>query len=135
MKNIRISEPKSCHLWTAKDLTREEIYSALEEVRVYEDSSHLGRSLKRCKSCGQLYFYEFYEEIDWSGGDDPQYITFIPVEDEESARNLSGLSQLDLLKYRSIRIDFPSGAEKPSMPYRAGKGRPESTGPASGSQE
>jgi hypothetical protein len=134
MKNIRTSEPQSCHLWISA-VTREEIYSALEVVCAYEDSSHLDRSLKRCKSCGQLYFYEFYEEIDWSGGDDPQYITIIPVDDEESARNLSELSQLDFLKYRSIRIDFPSGSENPSMPYRAGKGRPESSGPTSCSQE
>lgn len=36
--------------------------------------------LLRCCECGQLYFMEFREETDWVGGNDPQYTTYVPVQ-------------------------------------------------------
>jgi hypothetical protein len=46
----------------------------------YADDSHLSRRLLKCRECAQLYFFEFYEEIDWLDSKDPQYVTYIPVE-------------------------------------------------------
>ncbi len=36
----------------------------------YADESHFQRYLLKCRECGQLYFFEFLEEIDWSHGKD-----------------------------------------------------------------
>ncbi|MBU1345295.1 MAG: hypothetical protein KKD66_27100, partial [Proteobacteria bacterium] len=59
---------------------------------------------------GQLYLKEFYEEIDWESGDDPQYVTFIPVRDEANAVEVNTLNSLGLLSVRpSIRVDHPKG--------------------------
>ncbi len=55
----------------------------MEVVKDFEDSSHFDRSLLRCRACGQLYFYEFYEEIDWANGNDPTYRTWVPVEEKD----------------------------------------------------
>ena len=88
----------------------------LEVIETYKDESHLMRRLEKCRKCGQLYFYEFKEEVDWVGGNDPQYLTWIPVDDAESAKELSTLNYLEVLRYTSIRRDFPSDAKAPSDP-------------------
>lgn len=75
------------------------------------------RRLYKCRDCGHLYFYEFYEDVDWERGRDAQYRSWIPVDDAKSADILNGLSPLELLKYPSLRIDFPSKADKPSEPH------------------
>lgn len=85
-------------------------------VREYEEDSHLMHRLYRCRKCGQLYFYEFYEEIDWAEGNDPQYRTLVPVEDEGSAELLSRKAPIELLAYPSIRMDFPRKAKEPEKP-------------------
>jgi len=93
-----------------------DVLACLDEVRTLEDDSHLMRRLYRCKKCGQLYFYEFYEEIDWAEGNDPQYCTLIPVEDEGSAELLNKKAPIELLCYPSIRMDFPREAKQPERP-------------------
>lgn len=67
-------------------------------LKTYADESHLFRYLLECKDCGQLYFYEFYEEIDWEEGNDPQYTTYIPVETAGEAEELNKKSNLELLR-------------------------------------
>jgi len=79
----------------------------------------LVRTLLRCRECGQLYFHEFYEEIDWIEGKDAQYLTWIPVDDPESGEELSKMSPLALLVYPSIRYDSPMGVDEPRGPYRS----------------
>jgi hypothetical protein len=66
-------------------------------LKTFTKESHLWRYLLKCRSCEQLYFYEFYEEIDWSEGKDPQYCTFIPVKSRDEAEVLSKKSVMDLL--------------------------------------
>lgn len=109
--------PNKCHLWNNKNLTKEELYNSLKVIKVYDDDPHQTRSLKKCKQCGQLYFYEFKEFIDWDKGNDAQYQTYIPVEKEEDAAQIANESEFQLLRYPSIRINFPSDAKKPSKPY------------------
>jgi len=57
----------------------------------------LFRYVLKCDRCGQLYFFEFYETIDWIEGNDPQYTTYIPVNTIEEAQELNKLSELELL--------------------------------------
>ena len=109
--------PTQCHLRTQPNLTREDIRSALETVKTYEDDSHLMRHLMQCRQCGQLYFHEFFEIVDWVNGNDAQYSTWIPVADAESADRLSALSPFELVQHGGLRVDFPKDADKPSAPY------------------
>lgn len=66
-------------------------------LNTFVDESHLFRYLLQCKKCRQLYFFEFYEEIDWEAGDDPQYCTYIPINTAEEADELNKKNQLELL--------------------------------------
>lgn len=77
-------------------------------IKTYEHESHLFRFLLSCKLCGQLYFFEFYEEIDWENGDDPQYTTYIPVNSTTEADNLHTLSPIELLAV-TPRLQFDTG--------------------------
>ena len=117
MPDIKISNSSACHLWNKPDLSDQDLIQVFTVQQVYEDDSHLIRRLLKCRTCGQLYFYEFYEEIDWQEGDDPQYRTWIPVDDIESANSLSKLSVFEILKYPSIRSDWPRG-QKVKKIYR-----------------
>ena len=117
MKPINISDPKGCHLRHTVPGTHQELRTSLIVLKTYEDDSHLIRNLMKCKSYGQLYFHEFFEEIGWVGGNDAQYSTYIPVDDEESADQLSQLSVFEILKFLSLRVDFPTNASAASAPF------------------
>lgn len=84
-----------------------------EIVKVYRDDSHLKRRLLRHIPSSELYFYEFKEEIDWGNGNDPQYRTYIPVENEERADEINKLDVLKILSISpQIRFDWSSGDSK-----------------------
>ena len=110
---MKLREPTQCHLWSL-----EEPVEARETMEVVEElvkDSHLSRSLLRCRECGQLYFYEFYEIVDWVNGNDPQYTTYIPTTMEEVA-DLAAMSIWDLLKCTPrIQRDWPRDADKPRV--------------------
>lgn len=115
---------ENCHLWNADKLTAEEISASLELLEEYLDDSDLIRRLYRCKKCKQLYFYEFKEDLNWETGAEPQYRTWIPVNNEAHALLLNKESSMSLLKYPSIREDFPAHADKPGDPYHVGRKKP-----------
>lgn len=77
----QLRAPTQCHFWTAEHPNpgRDDT----ELVKSFEDDSHLVRALLRCRDCGQLYFYEWYEEIDWVNGNDPWYQTWVPVDEQD----------------------------------------------------
>jgi hypothetical protein len=104
-----MKNPTQCVLWEAPDLVDAGPKEARFEVLdTYVDDSHLMRQLLRCRECGQLYFFEFYEEIDWEDGDDPQYRTYIPVENDIEIGILKKTSPIELLKYfPRLQSDFP----------------------------
>jgi hypothetical protein len=81
----QLREPTQCHLWKLNhpELGRDAKDDKMELVKEFERDSHLIRSLLRCSDCGQFYFYEFYEEIDWSGENDPLYRTWIPIDEKD----------------------------------------------------
>lgn len=118
MQNIKTTLPLHCHLWTQAPITSEEIRNSLESIKIYEDDSHEVRKLLKCKHCHQLYFYEFLERIDWSGGNDAMYWQWIPVDNQESGDALAEKSSMALLSFPAIRVDFPSDAEEVGKVYR-----------------
>lgn len=112
--------PTQCKLWQEERVTSEDIQlgSRFEILNTFEDDSHLMRHLLRCRDCGQLYFYEFYEWIDWSGGNDPQYRTFLPIESEEEASKLAKMAPSELLQFSPrLQSDWPADAERPSIQW------------------
>jgi hypothetical protein len=113
-----MNQPTQCRLWRKENLTEEDIdiKSNFEMLHTFTEESHLSRDLLKCKECGQLYFYEFYEEIDWKEGKDPQYCTFIPIETQDEAKDMAKMSPLQLLQFspRLLR-DWPDEKDKPEI--------------------
>jgi hypothetical protein len=117
-------DPSECVLWRRENLAIEELRNIFEPLLSFAEDSHFVRKLLRCKECGHLYFYEFYEEIDWKEGKDGQYWTWIPVDDRDTARELSRLSLLDVLQFACIRYDVPSGTDEARGPAWYGRKSP-----------
>lgn len=62
-------KPSKCILWDKPEIVREgTVKDLFELMETYADDSHLWRYLFKCRECGQVYFFEFYEEIHWVGG-------------------------------------------------------------------
>lgn len=105
MKNIPTILPIKCHLWTKETLVPSDFYS-LKEVERYRDGSHFIRQLMRCSICGQYYYKEFLEHIDWVGGNDPQYRTYIPIKyDQKVIKRLNALDELDIHRVSPRLLD------------------------------
>ena len=117
-------EPSNCHLWKQESLTPNDLYGCFETLEEFgEEDTHYRRALLRCKSCGQLYFYEFYEWINWQGGNDPQYRTWVPVESRYEIENLLATNPFSLLKFSPrLHSDFPKEASEPKV-YWVGRSR------------
>jgi hypothetical protein len=94
-----MKEPTQCALWTKPELVNGPVRERFDLIDTFVDESHHWRYLLRCRECGQRYFFEFHEEIDWSGGDDPQYSTYIPVDSEADIETLKRTSPHDLLRF------------------------------------
>ena len=112
MSQIVITKPEKCHLWTAP-LTKEVLFFGFDDVKCYLNSYHNTRELKKCKVCGQLYFAEYYEEINFSGDEDDVYYTFIPVDSVEMGDRLNDLSMLELGGFLGIFMNFPPYNSQP----------------------
>ena len=113
---IRSGLPSACHLRRSGSPSSDQLRDDLEVIDTFVDESHLIHRLERCRECGQLYFYEFTEEVDWLDGNDPQHRTWIPVQDAESALELSRLSPIERSRYPAIHSDFPSDAAASTAP-------------------
>lgn len=110
-----MNNPVNCIYWRRpKLLLRGGMRGNFDIVETYVESSHLYRRLVKCKECGHLYFYEFYETIDWIDGEDPQYITYIPVETDEEIEQVKNTTDpLGLLQFfPRLQLDYPKGAKK-----------------------
>ena len=100
-----------CRLWQIDEpeVGRDD----MDIVETLAEDSHFIRRVLRCRGCGQLYFYEFYEEIDWLNGNDPQYRTYVPV-DEGDIAALREMGRIRLLTYEPrLQRDWPRDAERP----------------------
>jgi hypothetical protein len=116
VKIIQLRNPTQCILWEQPDRVAGKFGEFLEEVESYEDSSHLTRSLYKCRECGQLYFHEWYEWVDWKEGNDKMYTTLIPVQTQAEIDALKETDTLMLMAY------FPRLQIDGGMPKWAGKG-------------
>lgn len=80
------------------------------------DDPHFNAAIVRCRDCAQAFLRVFTEIIDWAGGDDPQYITIVPVTDAEAIALTDGA--IPVLRAgklgagrRHLISDWPSGAD------------------------
>ena len=113
--------PANCHLWQLEKPTAEDLFGCFDTVEVFEDESHDRSCLLKCKTCGQLYYYEFHEEIDWAEGNDPAHRIYIPVETWDEARMLLSLGGSGLMKFSPrLHYDWPSGRGRAEV-YWVGK--------------
>jgi hypothetical protein len=115
---MKISMDSLCHLWNDPSISMSEFHRSLEPGKLYVDYSHLERRIVRCSRCGQLFFYEDYEIESWDDGNDSMYSTWIPVDDIETADELSRLPPMALMQFPSLRYDYPTGADKTDGPHR-----------------
>lgn len=112
-----LPNPTRCHLWRKPKLVPEDLPAEhFDIVETYSEDTHFSRRLVKCKLCGQLYFREFYEEIDWRDGNDPQYTTLIPVKTKAQADMIKQFSIFELMDVLpQLRKDFPKEADKPTV--------------------
>jgi hypothetical protein len=110
--NETLSKSATCHLLRNKEIDFHVLQNSLEQIDLLTDTSHFFRSLRTCKTCGQLFFFEFLEFIDWVKGDDPQYCMWIPVYFVFQAYLLNSLSSFQLLSFSGFRFDSKSGSEQ-----------------------
>ena len=93
--NLR--KPIQCVFWEKPELIC--VGRPFEAVEDLIDESHLTRSILKCRECGQLYFYEFYEIVDWEDGDDKQYSTYFPVDTREQIEALNASSVFEIHQF------------------------------------
>ena len=94
----RMIEPTQCILWRQPELA-EPLKDRFEVVETYVDEDHWWRYLLKCRECRQLYFFAFYEQVDWEGGDDPQYTTYVPVGGQQEIDRLKSCSPFELCNF------------------------------------
>ena len=105
-------KPVQCRLWQNEKITQEDL--VLETIKTYGDSLHAWHKLLRCPLCGQLYFYEFYEDKNPDWGSDDIYETYIPVSTVKEADAMRDASPMSLLSYiPQLREDLPNHAQTP----------------------
>ena len=106
-----MKKPTQCVLWKNSGLVADRKEARFERIESYVDDSHLMRSRLRCRECGQLYFFEFHEVVDWARGNDAQYSTYIAVENDKEIELLKQEATVGLLKhFPRLQRDFPSDA-------------------------
>lgn len=106
-----------CHLIESTP-TQQELNQELVELSVGIVESHWSRRLMQCRSCGQLFAKEFYEEVDWVNGNDPQFITYIPLAAAESFVELATNLPAPMSWRQHVPClcsDWPSNAELPNL--------------------
>lgn len=100
--------PVQCALWAKPELANTPDF--FEVLETYGDETHWTRYLLQCRECGQRYIYDFYEEVNFSGGEDDQSVAYVPV---ETAADIEALK--DALAYEfhhfhpRLAKDFTAG--------------------------
>ena len=108
-----MKEPTQCAFWENPTLIVGAQKDCFKRIETYVDDDHLMRHLLKCRECGQLYFFEFYEEVDGENGNDPQYKTYIPVETDAEIAVLKNASSFELLQFfPRLQRDLPKDGQK-----------------------
>jgi hypothetical protein len=115
------ANPTGCAYWNKpKDMPSTELIKASDLVERFDDTSHLMHSLIKCRECGQLYYYEYYDEVDYEDGDDPVFLTYIPVDTDEEIERLKAMSRSELMSVvPRLHYDIPKGADAPIVRWVA----------------
>jgi hypothetical protein len=72
--------------WPADaDLAATGIRNTKPRVRL-ADESHFMLARRACDTCAQRFLFCFTESIDWAGGDDAQYVTYLPLRSSSHRR-------------------------------------------------
>jgi hypothetical protein len=96
----QLRQPTQCVLWDKPQLVGQPpVKDMFETVETFVDTSHLERTLFKCRECGQLYFYEYYEHVDFGDGNDREYLTYIPVEAPEDIAAMKEGTVFDLMRF------------------------------------
>lgn len=99
--------PSDAHAaWDARD--------GLTRLKDLIDESHFIVAILACPSCAQRYISVFTETIDWTGGNDPQHWSLLPITaaeavgliHEEASLNETRLNALGRER-RSLERDHP----------------------------
>ncbi len=104
--------PSQCRLWRDPQATLAPKMDAVFELAdTLCEESHWWRYILVCRTCGQHYLFEFYEEIDWSGGNDAMYRTYLPVTGAALARALHRDTARGMLSIHrpALIADSPTG--------------------------
>jgi hypothetical protein len=91
------------------------VHGALGNLKRYSKDCHHIRQLMNFR---QLYFHEFYEEVDFREGEDQQYFIFIPVDSLKAADELNKLTRFALSSLPGI---FKYSPPLDAVPYRINK--------------
>ena len=112
MNPRELKKPTECLLWNKAEIISADLN--FEPVKTITESSHFDRNILKCKECGQLYFHEFYEHVNF-GGEGDMYDTWIPVESEEEIKLLSEAeTPMDLLQFSPrLHWAFSGGKREP----------------------
>lgn len=108
---------ESCILWKDPEATvKKGLPAQFALIKTFVKQSHWWRYLLECRDCGQSYVFEFYEEVDWEGGKDPQFTTWVPVASDEeiAAVQAAPPSQLSSFVPRLCK-DWPKDQEQPVL--------------------
>lgn len=108
----------NCCLWKADKIEKKKLINSLHTLEVIEQESHFTRKILECKNCGQVYLYEFTEEVDWEDGNDKQLFRWFPVESIYEAWKLAETPPIGLINHPAIRIDFSKDMQNPKGPYK-----------------
>ena len=101
--------PTQCHLWSKEPLTKSDLRFRM--IETYSEENHFEQKLLECADCGQVFYSQFYEEIDWEDGNDSQYSTFIPIQpSKETIERLNKSSPIELLQFIP-RLHYDSKTE------------------------
>ncbi len=92
-----MKNPTQCLLWKKAHLSPADL--DLEFVEAISRGAHIERGLFRCRECGQVYFHEWYEHVNFKH-DSYMYDTYIPVNSKEEIKELTETkSSSELLQF------------------------------------
>lgn len=102
--------------WPESASAAQEARGTLAVEAALVDEPHFRVTVRACRACAQRFVSTFAEMIDWSGGDDAQYWTLMPVTPVEASELLRAGASLDAATLgslgrgrRSLIHDYPTG--------------------------
>ncbi|QIE44050.1 hypothetical protein G5B38_00090 [Pseudohalocynthiibacter aestuariivivens] len=105
-------DPIQCRLWSEPTILADKGHGEVfENIETFRDSSHDMRALVRCRECGQRYIFDYHEEIDWENGNDPTYLTYVPVRNDADIAQMRNVAdQIGILQFHPrLQYDRPNG--------------------------